>query len=349
MLPLSDYDLPSFSDELRNAGHKPSHALLILRRFYETAGEFTPDGLFLSKALLADLNGSEIRQSRVLNRHTSPDGTVKLLIGFADGAAVEAVLMPWYHTGRAAGCVSSQVGCAMGCDFCASTKSGLRRSLTAGEIVEQYLWLRGEAQQQGRRLTSLVFMGMGEPMQNLDNVIQSIQRLGEQSTAGLGRRHITVSTVGIVPGIERLAASGLGVHLAVSLHAPDDATRTRLVPMNRRFKVADILDAARDYQDVTGQIVTIEYCMLADVNDSNEQAHELARLLNGFRAHVNLIPYNWIGSGLSGAIYRRPSQERLERFLSILRDARVVAHFRKTRGDDVAAACGQLAVLNSTS
>jgi 23S rRNA (adenine2503-C2)-methyltransferase len=187
---------------------------------------------------------------------------------------------------------------------------------------------------------------MGEPMQNLDEVIRSIQRLGEPNTAGLGRRHITVSTVGIVPGIQRLASSGLGVHLAVSLHAPDDATRSRLVPMNRRFKVADILTAARDYQDVTGQIVTIEYCVLADVNDSDEQAHELARLMNGFRAHVNLIPYNWIGSGLSGAIYRRPSQERLEAFLGILRDAGTVAHCRKTRGDDVAAACGQLAVLS---
>ena len=235
----------------------------------------------------------------------------------------------------------------MGCYFCASTKYGLRRSLTAGEIVEQYLWLRAQAAGQNRRLTSLVFMGMGEPMQNLDAVIDSIQRLGEPTTAGLGRRHITVSTVGIVPGIQRLAASGLGVHLAVSLHAPDDETRSRLVPMNRKFKVADIMIAARAYQETTGQIVTIEYCVLADVNDSDQQAHELARLLKGFRAHVNLIPYNWIGSGLSGIVYRRPSMERLERFLGILRDAGTVAHFRRTRGDDVAAACGQLAILSS--
>jgi 23S rRNA (adenine2503-C2)-methyltransferase len=233
----------------------------------------------------------------------------------------------------------------MGCDFCASTKSGLKRSLTAGEIVEQYLWLRDEAGKQQRRLTSLVYMGMGEPMHNLEAVIGSIRRLGEQTTAGLGRRHITVSTVGIVPGIEQLAASDLGVHIAVSLHAPDDETRGRLVPMNRRYKVADILAAARRYQDITGQIVTIEYCMLADVNDSDAQAHELARLLQGWRAHVNLIPYNWIGSGLTGVVYQRPTQERMERFLGILREARTVAHFRKTRGDDVAAACGQLVAL----
>jgi 23S rRNA (adenine2503-C2)-methyltransferase len=190
-------------------------------------------------------------------------------------------------------------------------------------------------------------MGMGEPMLNLDEVIRSIQRLGEPTTAGLGHRHITVSTVGIVPGIERLAASGLGVHLALSLHAPDDATRGRLVPMNRKYKVAEIIAAARAYQDRTGEIVTIEYCVLADVNDSDEQAAELAQLLTGFRAHVNLIPYNWIGSGLSGVIYRRPSPQRLERFLGILRDAHTVAHFRKTRGDDVAAACGQLAILRT--
>jgi 23S rRNA (adenine2503-C2)-methyltransferase len=347
MLPLSEYDLASLSDELARGGNKSSHALPILRHFYQSAGNFSPIGLGLSKALIAELESGPTRQSRILTRRTSPDGTVKLLVAFNDGAAVEAVLMPWYHAGRAAGCVSSQVGCAMGCDFCASTKTGLRRSLTAGEIVEQYLWLRAEAAKQNRRLTSLVFMGMGEPMQNLDEVIRSIQRLGQPSTAGLGRRHITVSTVGIVPGIERLAASGLGVHLAVSLHAPDDATRSRLVPMNRKFKVADILAAASAYQERTGQIVTIEYCVLADVNDSDEQAAQLARLLSGFRAHVNLIPYNWIGSGLSGVNYRRPSPERLERFLNILRDAHVVAHFRRTRGDDVAAACGQLAVLSA--
>jgi 23S rRNA (adenine2503-C2)-methyltransferase len=347
MLPLSDYDLATLSDELTRSGHKSSHALPILRKFYKTGGNFAPIGLSLGKALVAELEAHPTRQSKILTRHTSPDGTVKLLVGFNDGLAVETVLMPWYHAGRAAGCVSSQVGCAMGCDFCASTKNGLRRSLTAGEIVEQYVWLRAEAATQNRRLTSLVFMGMGEPMQNLDAVIASIQRMTDQSTAALGRRHITVSTVGIVPGIHRLAASGLDVHLAVSLHAPDDATRSRLVPMNRRYKVADILAAAREYQDTTGEIVTIEYCVLADVNDSDEQAAELARLLHGFRAHVNLIPYNSIGSGLSGVIYRRPTPERLDRFLNILRDAKTVAHFRKTRGDDVAAACGQLAVLNS--
>jgi 23S rRNA (adenine2503-C2)-methyltransferase len=345
ILPLSDYDLPALSQTLERLGHKPGHALALLRRFYESGGNFTPDGLGLGKTLLAQLAVSPLRQSRVINRHVSPNGTIKLLVEFNDGATVETVLMPWYHTGRAAGCVSSQVGCAMGCDFCASTKSGLKRSLTAGEIVEQYLWLRDEAGKQQRRLTSLVYMGMGEPMHNLEAVIGSIRRLGEQTTAGLGRRHITVSTVGIVPGIEQLAASDLGVHIAVSLHAPDDETRGRLVPMNRRYKVADILAAARRYQDITGQIVTIEYCMLADVNDSDAQAHELARLLQGWRAHVNLIPYNWIGSGLTGVVYQRPTQERMERFLGILREARTVAHFRKTRGDDVAAACGQLVAL----
>jgi 23S rRNA (adenine2503-C2)-methyltransferase len=347
MLPLSDYDVATLANALEQRGHKPSHAQPILRRFFERHGDFNGEDLSLPKPLLVELQSGPTRQSTLLTRHQSPDGTEKLLIGFNDGAAVESVLMPWYHPGRAAGCISSQVGCAMGCDFCASTKTGLQRNLTAGEIVEQFLWLRQRAALARRRLTSLVFMGMGEPMHNLDNVIPAIARISQQSIGGLGRRHITVSTVGIVPGIERLAASGLNVYLALSLHAPDDATRTRLVPMTRRYRVAEILDAARAYQARVGEIVTIEYCLLAGVNDSDAQAAELARVLDGARMHVNLIPYNAIGTGLSGIRYQRPTLDRMDRFLQILRDARVVAHFRRTRGDDVAAACGQLAVLSA--
>ena len=185
-------------------------------------------------------------------------------------------------------------------------------------------------------------MGMGEPMLNLDNVIAAIKMISSHEAGSLGGRHITVSTVGIVPGIEALAASGLKVHLALSLHAPDDATRAKLVPMNRRYPVADILAAARNYQERTDRIVTIEYCMLAGANDSDGHASLLAERLAGFRAHVNLIPYNTIGAGLSGAIYQRPSRERLDAFLMILRNAGIAAHPRDTRGDDVNAACGQL-------
>jgi 23S rRNA (adenine2503-C2)-methyltransferase len=297
----------------------------------------------LGKSLTAWLEGKvPPRGSEVLSRTVSDDGTTKLLLGFDGGGAVESVLMPAYRPGRAMGCVSSQIGCAMGCDFCASTKRGLERNLEAGEIVEQYLRLCQEAAAVGRKLTSLVFMGMGEPMHNLDNVLPAIRRIADPDLGGLGWRQVTVSTVGVVPGIDRLADADLNVHLAVSLHAPDDATRSRLVPANRRWPVAEIVDAARRFQEKTGRVVTIEYCLLAGVNDSEEHAAALGALLDGFRAHVNLIPYNAIGEGVSGAVYARPSRERMVSFLSALRDAGAVAHFRDTRGDDVNAACGQL-------
>jgi 23S rRNA (adenine2503-C2)-methyltransferase len=163
----------------------------------------------------------------------------------------------------------------------------------------------------------------------------------------MGYRAITVSTVGIVPGIDRLAEVNLGVHLAVSLHAPDDATRSRLVPSNRRWPVADVIAAAKRFQDRTGRPVNIEYCLLDGVNDSDEQAACLASLLRGFRAHVNIIPYNSIGAGMSGATYRRPADQRIERFVEVLTAGGVVAHIRRTRGDDIAAACGQLASTRS--
>jgi 23S rRNA (adenine2503-C2)-methyltransferase len=192
-------------------------------------------------------------------------------------------------------------------------------------------------------------MGMGEPMHNLPNVIAAIRRIADRATGSLGWRQITVSTVGVVPGIDALATADLNVHLAVSLHAPDDATRSRLVPVNQRWAVADVLAAARRFAQRSGRIPTIEYCLLEEVNDSLEQAQLLAELMRGFRAHVNLIPYNAIGASLSGVIYRRPGAVRVQRFLGILRDAGVVAHVRQTRGDDVNAACGQLAGMSRTA
>ena len=338
-----DYDIPSLAAELEAAGFNGSHAGSILREFYRA-----PDAPDWSRTRagprLRESIEQNVRRRRASVGHASvsADGTTKFLIRYDDGATVESVLMPGYRPDRAAGCVSSQVGCAMGCDFCASTLAGLQRNLEAGEIVEQFVQLKLHAAQLGRRLTSLVFMGMGEPMHNLDNVIAAIRSIADPLMGGLGWPQITVSTVGIVPGIERLAAADLNVHLALSLHAPDDATRSRLVPSNRRYPVAEIIDAARRFADNTGRVPTIEYCLLGGVNDSDEQAAALADLLAGFRAHVNLIPYNPIGAGLSGHRYAAPGLERRDAFLGILRRMGIVAHFRDTRGDDVNAACGQL-------
>jgi 23S rRNA (adenine2503-C2)-methyltransferase len=245
--------------------------------------------------------------------------------------------------------VSSQIGCAMGCDFCASTRNGLERDLTAGEIVEQFLQLKEQAAAANRRLRTLVFMGMGEPLLNFDNVVAAIKRIAHPNLGGLGWRQITVSTVGIVPGIDRLTDTDLNIHLAVSLHAPDDETRSRLVPMNRRYTVAEVIDAAKRFESRTGRTPTIEYCMLAGVNDSEDQAALLAARLVGFRAHVNLIPYNPIGPAIRGVAYSRPSAERMQKFIEILRARGVVAHFRDTRGDDVNAACGQLRAITVLS
>ena len=191
-------------------------------------------------------------------------------------------------------------------------------------------------------------MGMGEPMLNLANVIAAIKLITGNQTGCLGGRHVTVSTVGIVPGIDALADADLNVHLALSLHAPDDETRARLVPMNRRYPVAEIMAAARRYQDRIGRIVTIEYCMLSGINDTDEHARMLVDRMLAFRAHVNLIPYNPIGAGLTGKIYRRPRASALS-ILAILRDAGIISHARDTRGDDVSAACGQLRLSSLTT
>jgi 23S rRNA (adenine2503-C2)-methyltransferase len=343
---MSDQSVESLSEALERAGHNPANAWRVLRDYWSNDGSLDIDALDISRAARDFLMDSFApRCSRVLHRHVSADATIKLVVAF-DSGAVECVLMPSHRRDRAAVCISSQVGCAMGCDFCASTKNGFERNLTVGEIVEQFMHLRALARADNRRIASLVFMGMGEPLLNLENVIPAIRLLAQPGLGALGNRAITVSTVGIVPGIETLAKSDLGVHLALSLHAPDDETRSRLVPSNRRWPVAQILQAAKDYQRTVGRPVNIEYCLLSGVNDTDDQARLLGGLLDNFRAHVNLIPYNAIGAGLSGTIYHRPDPDRIARFAELLREVGVVVHIRQTRGDDVAAACGQLRAIS---
>jgi 23S rRNA (adenine2503-C2)-methyltransferase len=362
---LSEYDVDSLIFLFQGWGYPRGNTKKLLRRYYDSAGE-SIEGVQIAQDLKQRvLTEMGLHSTKIITRREAADGTVKLLVEVAKegseleaergktasayrllptaySSSVECVLMPSYRSDRAAGCVSSQVGCAMGCDFCASTKMGVERSLTSGEIVEQFLWLREEAGRLGRRLQTIVFMGMGEPLMNYENVIAAIRRIAGEDLGALGWRHVTVSTVGIVPGIDRLTEEGLGMHLAVSLHAPDDDTRSLIVPTGKRWRVADILAAVRRYQTASGRIATIEYTLLEGVNDSDGQAKLLAELIARDRMHVNLIPYNAIGAGLSGREYRRPSNERLNRFLDILRERGVVAHFRRTRGADIEGACGQL-------
>lgn len=343
MKALTDYEPAELADALQRAGHKPSHAHKLLRRMYQRPHEFDIRAAQVGRGVADWLSGNvRIRQSRIVHRTTASDGTVKLLLGFDAGGSAETVLMPAYDGRRAAGCVSSQMGCAMGCDFCASAVGGLERNLSAGEIVEQFLHLREAAAAMNLRLRTLVFMGMGEPMHNLDSVIAAIRRIASPALGELGGRQITVSTVGIVPGIDALAEADLNVHLAVSLHAPDDDTRRQIIPTAKRYRVGEILDAVRRFQVRSGRIPTIEYTLLAGVNDSDEQARLLATVLDGMRVHVNVIPYNPTGTGPSGRVYQRPTEQRISAFLGILRSEGVVAHIRRPRGDDVSAACGQL-------
>lgn len=342
MLSLADHDLVSFRDQLTAWGFNPFHAAPLLRAYYAGAGEIDWTGRNTPLALRKKFADIPPVPATLAARQQSDDGTTKLLLRLADGRTVESVLMPDYRDDRAAGCLSSQVGCAMGCDFCATTKLGFERNLTPGEIVAQFLFLRREAAAAGRKLQTVVFMGMGEPLLNLDAVIAAIRRIADNDLGSLGWRQITVSTVGMVPGIDALTAANLNVNLAVSLHAPDDATRERLIPSGKRFGLHEIMAAADRFQASTGRPMIVQYCLLKGINDQPEQAAQLASLLAGRRLHVNLLHYNSTGPGLSGTAYEPSSRETADAFVAVLRKHGVVAHFRRSRGRDIDAACGQL-------
>ena len=265
----------------------------------------------------------------------SDDGTEKLLLKLADGALVECVLLK--EADRRTVCVSTQVGCGMGCVFCASGLEGVSRNLTAGEIVEQLLHARNRLPAL-ERVTHVVVMGMGEPLANLDNLLAALEQANSPDGLGIAARHVHISTVGLPAMIRKLATSGKQYHLAVSLHAPDDALRTRIVPTNDKVGLQEILLAADEFQAATGRQVTYEYVLLGGLNDRPEHAAKLGKLLKGRHAHVNLIPFN----DVPGLPWHRVSHEALEEFVATLKAHRVSVKTRKRRGADIDAACGQL-------
>lgn len=267
------------------------------------------------------------------HRHSS-DRVDKLLVHRGDDAVYECVLLPYED--RVSCCLSSQVGCPMGCTFCATGMGGFDRNLDAGEIVGQYLKLQSLSE---RRISHVVFMGMGEPLLNLDALLKAVRLLHDE--VGLSYRHITISTVGLVPGIERLMREDLPIHLALSLHSPFDEVRDRLMPVNQKWPVERVMRAMREYGRSTGRKVTFEYLLIDGVTDTPEQARALAPMLRGFPNFVNLIPFNWVDTGGMG--FRRPSRERVRAFRAILERAGVNVTERTERGHDIAAACGQLA------
>lgn len=276
---------------------------------------------------------AELRPAALIQRQTSRDGTVKYLWRLRDGQAVESVLMRYRH--GVSVCVSSQVGCRMGCLFCASAEGGLVRNLSAGEMLDQVLFSGLEA---GERVSNVVLMGIGEPLDNLDNVLKFLRLLNDEEGLGIGMRHVSLSTCGVRAGLERLMEEDLQITLSVSLHAPDDRTRSRLMPANRALGVSELMALCREYFKRTGRRISFEYAMIDGINDGDEAAARLASLLGGMAAHVNLIPLNGVGgTGLS------PSPPaRVRAFQEKLRALGVNATVRRRMGADIDAACGQL-------
>jgi len=272
-------------------------------------------------------------------RSSDHDQTTKWSFRLHDGAVVETVLM--HYPDRSTVCVSSQAGCAMACSFCATGQSGFRRHLTSGEILEQVATAVRAARP--RRLSNIVFMGMGEPLANFDNLWAAVERIHDDF--GVGARSMTVSTVGIIPGIRRLTEAPLPVGLAVSLHAATAELRDRLVPINRRYPIPELMAACVDYRARTGRRVSFEWAMIDGVNDDDGQAEELARLAGAVRAHVNLIPLN----PTPGYPVRGTPRARIEAFRSILEQRGTTVTIRSTRGSDIDAACGQLAAAATPS
>jgi 23S rRNA (adenine2503-C2)-methyltransferase len=274
---------------------------------------------------------------QVAAHRTSTDGVEKLLVHRGDRQVYECVLLPYKD--RVSCCLSSQVGCPMGCKFCATGLGGFDRNLDASEIIGQYLLLQRLSE---RRISHVVFMGMGEPLLNLKNVLKTLRLMHEE--VGLSYRHITISTVGIVPQIQQLAKEKLPIHLALSLHSPLDEVRDRLMPVNHKWPVAEVVRTMKDYQQATGRKITIEYLLIKNLTDTPDQAEELARLMKGTPSVVNLIPFNWVDTGEG---FARPENERVRQFRSILERRGINVTQRVERGHDIAAACGQLAGQHS--
>lgn len=297
----------------------------------------------LGKALREKLQTiAEVRPPEIVSQHDSIDGTRKWVIRVDGGGLVESVLIP--EAGRATLCVSSQVGCSLDCSFCSTGKQGFDRDLSAAEIIGQ-VWLAIKSYDafqagNGRIVTNVVMMGMGEPLLNFDNVVAAMDLMLEDLAYGLSKRRVTLSTSGVVPALDKLAKVS-EVSLAISLHAPNDELRSQLVPINRKYPIAMLLKSASNYIDAqrdSKRVVTVEYTLIAGVNDQVEQARELAVLLKDFPCKINLIPFNTFDQ----SNYQRPSGNAVSRFWQVLVDAGFVVTVRTTRGDDIDAACGQL-------
>lgn len=333
MIDIKNMTIDELTAYMTELGESPFRAKQIFEWIYRGAENFD-EMTNLSKPLREKLNERAfISKAEIERKLVSKDSTVKYLMRFADGEFAECVVM--FYSYGVSMCISTQVGCNMGCRFCASTQGGKVRDLTAAEMVGQIMTAQKDI---GQRISNIVLMGMGEPLDNYDEVIKFIKIVNHESGLNIGCRHITLSTCGLVPKMDALAKEGLPITLSVSLHAPNDEIRSRMMPVNRKYGVGDVIAAADRYFSATSRRVSFEYAMAAGVNDSIACARELAQLLRGKPVHVNLIPVNPIEQGE----FQKSNGKTLEIFAEELKNREINVTIRKRTGGDIDASCGQL-------
>ncbi len=331
---IKDYNLDSLKEEFVNMGEKPFRAEQVFKWLYEEKVKEFDEMTNLSLALREKLKENyTMCNFNILKKQESSDGTKKYLFDILDGNAIETVLMS-YHHGYSL-CVSSQVGCKMGCKFCASTGIQFARNLTSGEIVEQILAVE---QDNNIRISNIVFMGIGEPLDNYENVVNAIRIINNQKGINIGARHISISTSGLVPKIYKLAEENIQCTLSISLHATTNEKRSSMMPVNNIYPIEELLKACKDYINKTNRRISFEYALAKDNNDNLEDAKRLVHLLKGMICHVNLIPINKIENGA----FTKSTNENIIKFRDYLNDHGIVATIRRELGSDIDAACGQL-------
>ncbi len=331
---IKDYNLEELKEELVAIGEKKYRAEQIFKWIYVDKVKEFDEMTNLSVELREKLKENyTMCNYKILRKQESSDGTKKYLFDVLDGNAIETVLME-YHHGKTV-CVSSQIGCKMGCKFCASTGIQFVRSLSSGEIVEQILAVEQDI---GDKISNIVFMGIGEPFDNYDNVMKAIRIINNQKGLNIGARHISVSTSGLVPRIYDFANEDLQCTLSISLHATSNEKRSSMMPINQRYPIEELMKACKDYIAKTNKRISFEYALAKDNNDNLEDAKELVKLLKGMLCHVNLIPINKIENGK----YTKSTNENIIKFRDYLNDNGIVATIRRELGSDIDAACGQL-------
>lgn len=331
---IKNYNLPELKEEFTSIGEKPFRAEQVFKWIYEQNATSFDEMTNLSLELREKLKENyTLNAFKILKKQKSADGTIKYLFDVLDGNGVETVLMK-YHHGYSL-CVSSQIGCKMGCKFCASTGIPFIRNLSSGEIVEELLAVQRD---ENIKISNVVFMGIGEPLDNYENVVNAIRILNNQKGLSIGARHISISTSGLVPKIYKLAEENIQCTLSISLHATTDEKRSSMMPVNNRYNIQELLQACKDYIAKTNRRISFEYALAKDNNDNLEDAKRLVKLLKGMLCHVNLIPINKIENGN----YTKSSNENILKFRDYLNDHGIVATVRRELGSDIDAACGQL-------